>query len=139
MKKVKASKNITDQHHLNAKKTKSNEDLIAAVTATIEKYHRSNIRNIAQTLGASYGTISRILPNDLNLVNKSACWVPTLLTQEQKDKRVMTSMQFVSAVRRNSMTLLEKIVVMDETVMSFHTPTTKNSHPSGSKRAGQSL
>ena len=73
----------------------------------------------------SHGTIHTILHEDLGLVKKSARWVPELLTDAQKEERVRTCKQFTAAVRRDSMHRLTKIVTMDETMVSFHTPETK--------------
>ena len=47
----------------------------------------------------SYGTIYNILHDDLGLEKLSARWVPKLLSQEQKQARVETSMAFNKMVQ----------------------------------------
>jgi histone-lysine N-methyltransferase SETMAR len=66
-----------------------------------------------------------ILCDNLGLVKKSARWVPKLLSEEQKLERVRTCRDFVAAVQRRSMSMLEDIVTMDETMVCYHTPETK--------------
>ncbi len=70
-------------------------------------------------------TINLTLRHDLNLTKKSASWVPKLLTEEMKTERVRTSKLFLAMVRRHSMSLLDNIVTMDKSAVSFHTPETK--------------
>ncbi len=72
----------------------------------------------------SIGTIFAILQEDLGLV-KSARWVPKLLSQEQIDRRVETSAAFVKQIQNKGKSFLGKIITMDESGVSMHTPTTK--------------
>ncbi len=58
-------------------------------------------------------------------LKKSARWVPKLLTEEMKKERVRTSEAFLAMIRRRSKAMLENIVTMDESAVSFHTPETK--------------
>jgi histone-lysine N-methyltransferase SETMAR len=48
--------------------------------------------------------------------------LPKLLSEDQKKKRVRICTEFVAAVRRGSMAMLDNIVMMDETMVSYHTP-----------------
>ncbi len=73
----------------------------------------------------SKNTIHHTLKEDLNLSKKSARWVPKLLTEEMKKERVRTKEAFLVMIRRHSKAMLENIVTMDESVVSFHTPETK--------------
>jgi hypothetical protein len=57
--------------------------------------------------------------------NCTAHWVPKLLTDEQKEERVRTCTGFVAAVKCSSIAMLDQIIMMDETMVSFHTPQTK--------------
>jgi hypothetical protein len=55
----------------------------------------------------------------------SARWVPKQLLQEQKIQRVQDCRDFVAAVHRHSFAMLDNIITMDETMVSYHTPETK--------------
>ena len=52
----------------------------------------------------------------------SARWVPKLLSQEQKQARVETSMAFNKMVQMKGLEVLGRIVTMDESSVSFHNP-----------------
>jgi hypothetical protein len=69
--------------------------------------------------------MNKILHDDLGLVKKSTRWVPKLLSDDQRKERVRTCTEFVAAINRRSMAMLDRIVTMDETMVSYHTPETK--------------
>jgi AraC-like DNA-binding protein len=123
VRKVRAGKDASDQRYLSAKKTKRTASLIAAVA--VEKDRRVTLQELSSELSASYGTIRRILKDELGLSKKSARWVPKLLSKDQKQQRVEKSQDFVKLVQRRSMAVLNNIVTMDESAVSFHTPETK--------------
>ena len=125
IKAVKDGKNTDDQRKFNATRTKRNQSLIATVAAAVEEDRRVSIEDLAGAHGVSHGTIFNILSDDLGLVKKSARWVPKLLSAEQKLERVRISTSFIAAVRRRSLAMLDQIVTMDETLVSYHTPLTK--------------
>jgi hypothetical protein len=51
--------------------------------------------------------------------------VPKLLSQVQKEDRVRISQEFVDAVERSGLSMLDRIITMDETLVSYFTPETK--------------
>jgi histone-lysine N-methyltransferase SETMAR len=110
---------------LKGKKTARTPDVVAAVAATVEDDRRRSIKDVAAIHGLTYSTVQSILTDDLGLVKKSARWVPKLLTVDQKEKRVEMSRDFLQLVQRQSMAVLDNIVTMDESAVSFHTPETK--------------
>ena len=69
------------------------DNLIASVAAAVEDDRQLTISEIAEGIGVSYGTIFNILHDDLGLEKLSARWVPKLLTEEQKQERMKTSMR----------------------------------------------
>jgi histone-lysine N-methyltransferase SETMAR len=89
------------------------------------KDQRVTVRRLALAHGVSKNTIHSMLKEDLNLSKKSARWVPKLLTEEMKKERVWTSEAFLAMIRRHSKAMLENIVVMDKSAVSFHTPEKK--------------
>ena len=95
------------------------------MAAAVEDDRRLTISEIAEGLGVSYGIIFNILHDNLGLEKLSARWVPKLLTEEQKQERMKTSMAFIKMVRMKGLAVLDKIVTMDESSVSFHTPATK--------------
>ena len=134
LKKVKEGKNAEDLRQFNGQRTVRTDNLIAAVSAAIEEDRRVTINEIAQDLGVSYGTVYNIIHDDLGLEKLSARWVPKLLSQEQKQARVESSMAFVKMVERKGLEVLNKIVTMDESSVSFHTPATKKQSKEWTKK-----
>jgi hypothetical protein len=125
LKKVKAGKTTNDLRHLNAKKNKRTQDIIAAVAADVNSDRRVTCMDLTTSHGVSYGTMQNILHQELGLVKKSAQWVPKLLSEDQKKERVRICMEFFAAIHRRFMAMLDNIVTMDETMVSYHTPQTK--------------
>ncbi len=123
--KVKAGETNEDKRHLNPKKTKRTMDIIAAVATDVKADDRISCRDLASAHGVSFGTMHNILHVELGLVKKSARWVPKLLSPEQKEERVRICTEFVAAVDHSSMAMLDQIITIDETMVSYHTPQTK--------------
>jgi histone-lysine N-methyltransferase SETMAR len=124
IKKVKAGESA-DMRHLNPKKTMRTPELIASVAAVIKEDRRLSMEKIAAAHGVSEKTIFKILHSDLGLEKKSARWVPKLLSDDQKQERVRICSDFIAAIHRRSKSMLDCIVTMDETMVSYHTPETK--------------
>jgi Transposase (partial DDE domain) len=97
------------------------------VAADIEDDRRVTIKTLVAAHDVSVDTIHRILHQDLGLEKKSARWVPKLLSEAQKQERVRVCSDFVTAVNRRSKAMLDNIITMDETMVSYHTPETKKS------------
>jgi hypothetical protein len=122
---VKAGKPCGDRRHLNAKKTKRTAEVIAAVSTAIKEDRRITIRQLALGCGVSSRTISNIPHTELGLVKKSARWVPKLLSEDQKKERMRSCNSFIGMLQKKSLSMLDQIVTMDESAVSFHTPETK--------------
>jgi hypothetical protein len=125
LKKVKVGELIEDQHKFSAKKNKQTSAIIGAVAADVTEDRRISCKDLASVYGVSVGTVFNILHDHLGLVKKSARWVPKLLSEEQKLERVRTCRDFVAAVQCHSMSMLENIVTMDETMVCYRTRKTK--------------
>jgi hypothetical protein len=66
-----------------------------------------------------------ILHDKLVVCEEVKLWVPKLLkllSEEQKKEKVRICTDFVSIVHCHSMSMLDNIVMMDETMVSYHTP-----------------
>jgi hypothetical protein len=50
---------------------------------------------------------------------------PNFLTEEMKKERLRTCKTFMTMVRRCSMVMLDNIVTIDKSAVSFHTPETR--------------
>lgn len=85
---------------------------------------RIKIREIAETLHLSYGSIFNILHEDLGMKKLSARWVPRLLTPMQKMNRVVTSEACLGLMEQYP-EFFKQLVTVDETWLHYYTPETK--------------
>jgi hypothetical protein len=131
LKKGKAGETTDNQQHLNAKKTKRTQDIITAVPADVDSDRWVTCMDLATAHDVSYGTMHNILHEELGLLKKSLRWVPKPLSEDQKKERVRICTDFVATVNCRSMVMLDIIVTMDETMVSYHTPQTKRQSNSG--------
>jgi [histone H3]-lysine36 N-dimethyltransferase SETMAR len=122
---VKKGKSTEDKRKFNGRRKVRDPAFIADVATAVKENRRVTVRKLASTFGVTKNTIHRTLRKDLNLSKKSARWVPKLLTDEMKMERVRTSEALLAMVRRRSLAVLDNVVTMDESAVSFHTPETK--------------
>ncbi len=141
MKQIKDGNNTDNRRKFNSKKTIHTANFIAAIAAVVTADHRICTKALASTHGVSAGTVFTILHKELGLVKKSARCVPKLLSQVLMERRVETwggdLSPFIKMVQDKGRSILEKIITMDESVVSMHTPETKRSPGSGLKMAHQ--
>ena len=79
---------------------------------------------IEEAFGLSAGMVNTILVDDLGLVKKWARWVPKLLSDDQKQQCLVCTRDFCRRIVTDPR-LLDQIVTMDESAVSFHTPESK--------------
>ena len=101
---------------------------------TIKKVHqivfenrKLKLREIADTLKISYGSVYAILHEHLSMRKLLSKWVPRLLTVDQKRQRVVDSERCLELFRRNKPNFLRRYVTMDETWIHHYTPESKRS------------
>ena len=119
LKQISAGENTDDRRKFNSKKTVRTSALIADDEAD----RRICIK---KSCLSSWHIFWHHLHKDLGLVKKSARWVPKLLSQEQKEKRMETSAAFIQMIKDKGTSFLGNIITMDESAMSMQTPETKS-------------
>ena len=102
-----------------------NSDLIRSVSNVIEQDRRQSVREISAQLDVSYGTVQTILKNHLDMNRVSARWIPRLLTEDEKLKRVRISRSFLHRYKQEGNEFLNRIVTTDETWLYHFDPETK--------------
>ena len=106
--------------------SKRTQAIIDAVEADVLDDRRVTVQYLAVKHELARSTIEVILKDNLGLVKKSARWVPKLLSQEQKEERHRCSFLFNNKFNRKGLGgFLHNIVTMDESMVAFHTPETK--------------
>ena len=102
--------------------TTSNATLVREL---LDNDRRLTVRGIAEELSLSYSTVQRILTEELNMSKVSARWVPRLLTDENKQRRLECSQQFLDLYDAQGDEFLDKIITTDETWLYHYDPESK--------------
>jgi hypothetical protein len=103
----------------------------AEVREVIRENRRRTIQDVCNILVLSYGTCQRILSDELNMRRIAAKFVPRLLTDDQKQHRLVVCMELKEQVR-NDPDFLSKVVTGDESWIMGTTLKQNSNRPSGS-------
>ena len=98
---------------------------IKKVHQIIFENRKLKLREIADILNISYGSVYDILHENLSMRKLLSKWVPRLLTVDQKRQRVIDSERCLELFRRNKLNFLRRYVTMDETWIHHYTPESK--------------
>ena len=98
---------------------------IEAVRVLVEEDRRVKIRQIAQSVGVSYGTANTILHEHLGLSKLSARWIPRILSVTEKQRRADTSLALVNRYNADPEDFLRRTVTGDEVWVHHHDPESK--------------
>jgi histone-lysine N-methyltransferase SETMAR len=96
---------------------------IAKVREAILADRWQTIRDVCE-IGLSYGTVQRILADNLNIRRISARFVPLLLSDDQKALRVSVCRELKQQARDNP-NFISSIITGDETWVYIYDPETK--------------
>ncbi|CAK9803082.1 Protein GVQW3 [Anthophora quadrimaculata] len=101
----------------------------AVVPENIKKVHKivlkdrkMKLREIADTLKISEGSVFTILHENLSMRKLLSKWVPRLLTPDQKQQRLGDSERCLELFKRDKKDFLRRYVTMDETWIHYYTP-----------------
>lgn len=105
---------------------------VAITGENVKKIHdlvltdrRMTIRHLVELTGISYGSIQRILTDELHMKKVSARWVPRMLTAEQKKIRCEISKSNLDKYQTDPETFLRRFITMDESWIHHFDPETK--------------
>ena len=99
--------------------------MLKLVIEGIDADRRLTVRDIAEMCDLSKSTVYRILTENFGMKRVSARWVPRLLTDEHKERRVSTSRAFLRKWGSGGDAFLDRIITSDETWLHFYDPETK--------------
>ncbi|QQP36253.1 Mariner Mos1 transposase, partial [Caligus rogercresseyi] len=122
---VKAGKDSSDKRSTNGRRKVRTDDFIEAVRVYVEADRRVTMEELAIKFETSINTIFHVLHDDLGLSIKSARWIPKMLTEDHKMKRVRCAQAFLKLNFELGLEFLDKIVTKDEISVSFFTPESK--------------
>lgn len=101
------------------------EKNVATVKMLTEEDTRYTRQEIEELSGIHSSNVLKILRERLGLPKICACWVPYLLTDEQKQSRVRLASQVVEKYDKCDPHRLEQIVTGDETLIYHFQPDSK--------------
>ena len=82
------------------------------------------MREVGEKLGLSKTSVHRVLNKDLSMNKVCARWNPRLLTENEKERRVVESREFLPKNQRDP-TFLDRIITVDETWLHYYDPEDK--------------
>ena len=126
MAQVREGKDLESQQGRHTKHLKRTTSNIALIQDLVHENRHATLEELAEMSELSTFTVHNILRMDLGLSKKAARWVPRLLSGEQKQARIDAANVFKNLAESKGEAFLRSIVTMDETMVSFYTPKTKN-------------
>jgi len=94
------------------------------VRELIKEDQRCTVREMSSELDVSVSTIHDCLKED-NMSKVSARWVPRLLKNGERERRLHCSREFVRHVEGEGLTFLDRIITTDETWLFHYDPESK--------------
>lgn len=113
---------IEDSHRRGRPKTSVTDQHVTAVKALVEEDGRYTVKNIANSIGISEGSVHEILTKKLGLRKVCARWVPHLLTTDQKKMRVTCSKKLLKQFKLFDSRALSNMLTGDETWVYMFEP-----------------
>ena len=98
---------------------------MTSVEQFVNQDRRITIREIAAEMGMSYGSAWTVLRDHLEMTRVCARWVPRLLKDNEKERRVKDSKTFLRRYRLEGDSFLDRIITTDETWLWLFDPETK--------------
>lgn len=101
------------------------EHTIQQVEAAILENRRVTVRDLAQNVKISVGSVEKIIQDHLHMRKVSARWVPRLLTPFQKQERVECSQALLTMCHGNQEDFFNRLITQDESWVHHYDPETK--------------
>lgn len=116
---------IEDDPRSGRPKTSTTDDQVEAIHRTVLDDRRLSIRQIANIVGVSYGSVQSALTDILGMSKLSARWVPRMLTPDQKLARLETSRTLLARFQTDRADFFKRFVTQDETWVHHFEPESK--------------
>ena len=95
------------------------------VRDVINEDRRQSVREIGAKLTLGKSTVHRVLKADLGMNKVRARWVPHILREEEKQKRVLCSTEFLQRYDHEGEQFLQRIITTNEMWMFLYEPESK--------------
>lgn len=97
-------------------------NFVTRVKSMVEEDPRISIQVIAYIVGHDWRTISTFIDETLNMRKITSRWVPKLLLEDQKRKRIELSQTLLNKLNEDPENFLAKIVTGDESWVLYYDP-----------------
>lgn len=115
---------VEDEQRSGRPSTSKTHENVQNVAQIVRANRRITIRELAEELNISYGSVQSILTDNLHMRRVSAKFVPRLLTDEQKANRVSVCTELKDRLQADP-DFIAKIVTGDESWVYGYDPETK--------------
>ncbi|XP_026333857.1 protein GVQW3-like [Hyposmocoma kahamanoa] len=115
---------VTDEARSGRPSTSRTDENVDRVRQLLNEDRRQGVRLIAQTLNIAKSTVHRIVTEELHMRKVCAKLVPKVLTDEQKDLRVLRCRELLDLCERDP-DFLDTVITGDETWVFEYDPETK--------------
>jgi len=95
-------------------KDAASTEKVQIVNDMLKEDRRLTIRQIVETTDIHATKIYQIVSDDLSMKKVSACWVPRMLKDEQKQNRVDVCIDLLCGLQAQPQIFLDRIVTQDE-------------------------
>lgn len=116
---------IEDDPRSGRPSTSVNFEMVDKVHDMVLTDRRVKVREIAEALKISSGSVYTMLSDVLGMSKLSSRWVPRMLTPDQKRNRVQTSKECLALLQRNKQDFWRRLVTTDETWLHYYEPERK--------------
>lgn len=115
---------VKDENRLGRPTSSKTNKNIDRVREMVLNDRRITIRELSDALALSFGSVQSILKDDLNMRRIAAKFVPRLLSNDQKESRVIACTDLKEQLK-NDPRFMEKVITGDETWIYGYDPETK--------------
>lgn len=116
---------LDDEERSGRPTSQQTDENVEHVWEVVRSDRRVSFDELENQTSLSRGTLHRILHDQLHLSKVSARWVPRLLTEEQKDARVMNSAICLYLMRDYGDQFWNRFITADETPLPHYMPESK--------------
>jgi len=125
---------VEDEHRSIDPKDAVSTENVQIVNDMLKEDRCLTMQHIAETTDIHATTVYRIVSDDLGMKTVSACWVPRMLMDEQKQNRVDVCTDLLCCLQAQPQIFLNRIVMHDDSWIHHFDPETKTTVWSGNAR-----
>lgn len=119
-------KDVKDDERPGRPREATSKDHVEVIDRAIQRDRRISCEELGKLCNISSTSAHRIVHTILGKRYVSSRWVPHILTEEQKKRRVALAKEFLAEVQHKGKKYLKNIITADETIVYFFDPETKH-------------